>query len=333
MIPRLLPCIAFLTLAGAIGCNRSGPHRSGTAASQERTDSHLWRKFAHSELKTNWSLSLIPLDSIHPGGPPKNGIPAIDFPEFLSAQQAKAMLLPTDMGVFVNYGNEQKFYPLRILNWHEIVNDVVGGLPVAVTFCPLCGSAITFSRVVDNDTLTFGVSGRLFESNLLMFDDQTESLWLQASGRCVVGDHLGKRLQHINTNLLTFEELLTMYPAASVLSMNTGYHRNYAANPYVDYDQHEELYFPVSRTDRRFANKEMVYVVVLDTVSTAFLWRALLQQGTARLVTPFGTVRVAVSNNIPVAVEESTGRSLPGYFSYWFSWYTVAAPRTFVWPQ
>lgn len=294
-------------------------------------DSLLLKQYAHTGLKTNFSKHAIPLDSIHDGGVGKNDIPAIDFPEFVSMEEAHGFLTGPDFGILLEVGGEQKFYPFNILNWHEVVNDVIDDKPVAVTFCPLCGSAIVYDRVVDEDTLLFGVSGRLYESNLLMFDEKTESLWSQAMGECVVGDWLGKKLPLVNSVVVSFEEIEKNYANAKVLGTKTGFERNYSEYPYADYNSNDALYFPVSKKNHRYANKDMMYVVRIGNTSVAFHWKDLLKAASAEQNTPDGIVSVKVKSFVPSATKKESGEKLNGYFSYWFSWYAVFGEKGIVW--
>jgi len=129
-----------------------------------------------------------------------------------------------------------RIYPFQILTWHEIVNDVVGGRPVAVTFCPLCNTAIVFDATVDGMPLDFGTTGRLRYSNLLMYDRQTESWWQQATGEAVIGEFTGKRLDLLPAPIVSWAEARQKFPGAQVLSRDTGFRRNYGQNPYAGYD-------------------------------------------------------------------------------------------------
>lgn len=324
-----------LLLAAAVAllaaCS-AGSKRNRQAVTEEE-DSALLQRFADQELRTNWNVSLIDRRQIIPGGPRKNDIPAIDYPEFLTISQMGRLLQPIDFGILLQVADDYRFYPFRILNWHEIVNDVVGGLPVAVTFCPLCGSAMVFNRIVNGDTLSFGVSGQLYESNLLMFDEATESLWLQASGQCVVGDYAGSRLQLVNSVVLSFEDVVNRFPQARVLGFNTGFDRDYLQNPYVEYEHTEELYFPVSQQNNRFASKDMMYVVVVDSFTVALHWKSLVQKGRVQVSTPSAVVVVEVNDYIPQARNSGSNELLAGYFTYWFSWYAVHGQSGTYWPQ
>ena len=145
-------------------------------------------------LRTDFSKALVPSDEIVSGGPPPDGIPAIDRPNFVTSAEANAWLKPKEPVVALEISGEARAYPLQILMWHEIVNDTVGGRPVAVTYCPLCNSGLVFDRVVGGVTLDFGTSGKLYKSDLVMYDRQSHSLWAQMEGRAIVGERAGTRL-------------------------------------------------------------------------------------------------------------------------------------------
>lgn len=292
-------------------------------------DSALTRDFNFRDLQTDFSKHSVPLDSIKDGGVSKNSIPAIDFPDFFSVEEARGFLTSPDYGILVKGTSEMKYYPLSILNWHEIVNDEIEGIPLAITFCPLCGSGMVYERVVDGDTLQFGVSGKLYESNLLMFDDKNESLWSQSMGEAVAGNYTGKKLRLFNSNMVSYDDVISQFPDARVLSPKTGYDRNYLQYPYADYMSSEELYFPVSKTSDRFPAKEMMYVVESGGQKIAFAWLPLLKRGSASVKTPEGTILVKVTENIPAATLN--GVALPAYYSFWFSWYTHYGDTGLVW--
>src|SRR5438128_6605927 len=145
-------------------------------------------------LRTDVSRALVPVEEIVSGGPPPDGIPAIDRPAFVSPAAAAAWLAAREPVLALEVKGDARAYPLQILMWHEIVNDVVGGVPVTVTFCPLCNSAIAFERTVNGRVLDFGTTGRLRFSNLIMYDGQTESWWQQATGTAIAGELTGTQL-------------------------------------------------------------------------------------------------------------------------------------------
>jgi hypothetical protein len=168
-----------------------------------------------------------------------DSIPSIDEPSFIEPGQASGWLADREPVVAVVLGGEARAYPVQILTWHEIVNDEVGGRPVTITYCPLCNSAVAFSREVDGRTLEFGVSGKLYKSALVMFDRQTDSLWLHFEGRAIQGPLTGTRLDLIPVQLLSFGQWRREHPDGVVLSRDTGHTRPYGENPYEFYDTNE----------------------------------------------------------------------------------------------
>jgi len=191
---------------------------------------------SRGEWRTEFSQHTVPLEEIVPGGPSKDGIPAIDNPRFVTTAEADRWLEGREPVVVVTEGSEAKAYPLQILIWHEIVNDQAGGRPVAVTYCPLCNTALAFDRRLDGEILDFGTTGRLRHSDLVMYDRQTESWWQQATGEGIVGRHAGRRLGFLSAPLVSWRQFQTAYPRGRVLSRETGFDRPYGSNPYVRYD-------------------------------------------------------------------------------------------------
>lgn len=178
---------------------------------------------------------LIDLDDLLPGGPPPNGIPSIDYPLFQPV--AEVDWLDDDEPVLsLTIDGRTKAYPVRIMMWHEIVNDRLAGVPVAVTYCPLCNSGVAFERTIAGETTTFKVSGKLYADNLVMYDRLTESLWPQLTGRASVGALTGTQLESIPVGAVGWAQFREEHPDARVLSRSTGHDRDYLTNPYVGYD-------------------------------------------------------------------------------------------------
>ena len=190
----------------------------------------------------------IPVPDILPGGPPRDGIPALFEPEALPAAEAP---WEDDQPVIgFSHGGEARAYPLAVLNWHELVNDRVGGLEILVSYCPLCGTGIVFER----EARRFGVSGLLYQSDMLLYDHETESLWSQIAAAAVTGPELGKRLRILRSELTRWEEWRRSHPETTVLSANTGHLRDYTRDPYEGYEKSRQLYFRVP-LDRRYHPK------------------------------------------------------------------------------
>lgn len=191
---------------------------------------------AEREFRTDFSKHSVPYSEILSGGPPKDGIPAIDHPVFVSVDEADAWLKPQEPVILFALNGDARAYPIQILIWHEIVNDVVADIPVLVTFCPLCNTAIAFERTVNGQVLDFGTTGRLRFSNLVMYDRQTESWWQQATGEAIVGELTGTQLQFLPASVISWEMFKTAFPEGKVLSRETGHSRPYGENPYAGYD-------------------------------------------------------------------------------------------------
>jgi hypothetical protein len=199
------------------------------------------RQWAHEWPHTDFSRHSVVLDEIRSGGPPKDGIPAIDDPKFeqLSNGQAQGWagtLTDKEPVISLVRGDDARAYPLRVLIWHEIVNDVVGGMPVIVTCCPLCNSSLVYQRMIEARVFDFGTTGKLRNSDLVMYDRQTESWWQQFTGEAIVGEMTGHQLSLVPSRLESFERFRQQFPGGKVLIPNNPAARSYGTNPYVGYD-------------------------------------------------------------------------------------------------
>ena len=180
--------------------------------------------------------AMVDTELIISGGPPPDGIPPIDHPRFVNPAEVRGLVAQEPV-ISVELNGEAKAYPIRILMWHEIVNDEIGGQPVSVTYCPLCNTGVAFRRpVVDGKVLDFGTSGRLFHSNLVMYDRQTGTYWSQASLEAIVGPLAGKRLELLPAQIVSWGDWRGAHPTGRVLSQDTGFDRAYGQNPYQGYD-------------------------------------------------------------------------------------------------
>lgn len=233
------------------------------AGSSETSDNQIIS--SNDDAGTN---AIVPLDQIVSGGPPRDGIPSIDSPKFISAEDAG--LQDSDLILGLNINGDIRAYPLNVLVWHEIVNDEVGGTPVAVTYCPLCFTNQVFHRTIDNQTVEFGTSGKLYNSNLVMYDRTSESLWSQALGQAIVGQHAGKKLERIPFDVAFWREWKALYPESKVLSQDTGFGRPYGVDPYGSYYTDPNILFPVSHRDDRLGPKEIVVGLENEGVYRAY---------------------------------------------------------------
>jgi len=220
--------------------------------------------------KTDFSKSIVDFDEIQSGGPPRDGIPALDDPDFIPAQRAD-WLHPQEPVIVVTVGDDSRAYPLQIMIWHEIVNDTVNDLPLAVTFCPLCNATLVFEREFDGRVLDFGTTGRLRMSDLLMYDRQTETWWQQFTGKGLIGKYAGEHLTEYPARIVAFEDFKTQHPEGPVLSRRTGHNRPYGDNPYRGYDRIDQSPFMFDgETDPRLPPMERVLAVRVGDESRAY---------------------------------------------------------------
>ena len=226
--------------------------------------------------RTDFSRRTVELSEIESGGPPKDGIPAIDRPKFVSAQMARTWLGAREPVIALRLQGEARAYPLQILMFHEIANDQIGAVPVAVTFCPLCNASIVFDRRVGAAVLDFGTTGRLRKSDLVMYDRQTESWWQQFTGKGIVGRHAGTTLRRIPSEIVSFEEFASAYPRGKVLSRETGHYRPYGRNPYRGYDRIDQSPFLFSDPlDKRLPPMERVISVTVGGQQRVYPFAAI----------------------------------------------------------
>ncbi|MBL8580469.1 MAG: DUF3179 domain-containing protein [Mesorhizobium sp.] len=201
-----------------------------------RAESEIAQQWKHEWPQTDFSRTTVDLSEIISGGPPKDGIPSIDDPSFIPVAEATE-LAPQEPVLSLVIAGEARAYPLRVMMWHEIVNDVVAGTPVTVTYCPLCNTGIVFDRRLDDRTLDFGTTGKLRHSDLVMYDRQTESWWQQFGGQAIVGELAGRTLRMLPSRLESWESFRERAPKGRILVPNDPHSRAYGSNPYVGYDQ------------------------------------------------------------------------------------------------
>ena len=226
--------------------------------------------------KTDFTTKSIPFSDIISGGPPRDGIPFIDDPIFKPIADITD-LKATEPVIGLILNGKARAYPLRILMWHEIVNDTIGGVPVAVTYCPLCNSGVVFDRRFDGHVLSFGTTGKLRKSDLVMYDRQTETWWQQFLGEGLIGKYTGETLKVIPARLESYENFIKRAPGGEVLVPNRPDQRNYGRNPYLAYDQQDRPY-PLFEGDLPDYINPMARIVVID--QKAWSLELLRQKGT-----------------------------------------------------
>lgn len=281
---------------------------------------------------TDGTKHSVPLDEIIGGGPPKDGIPSIDNPKFIAITQADSFLKDSEPGIALEIDGVSRFYPFQILVWHEIVNDIVNGKRVLVTYCPLCLSGIVFDPVVKGERVEFGTSGKLWNSNLVMYDRKTDSLWSQILGEAIVGELTGTRLKVLPSDMMRYENFKKIYPKGQVLSKETGATRFYGQDPYGDYYTSPGTYFPVGKKDDRLAEKDFVLGIVVNNKAKAYLPEAVKKVGT--IEDRFGDKVIVAKYEKDIDAVRLFEKKPNGelerinpFGSFWFSW-VAAHPDT-----
>ncbi len=263
----------------------------------------------------------IPTDEILSGGPPKDGIPALLHPKFISPKEAS--YLKNDdrvLGLFIN--GVAKAYPIKVMNWHEIVNDTIGGKAVMVSYCPLCGTGMAFDPLIKGEKHTFGVSGLLYKSDVLMYDQQTESLWSQIKQEAVTGTMTGTSLKLLVLSHTTWKGWLKKHPSTLVLSTETGFKRNYFRDPYAAYEGSDQLMFPIGKLDERYGPKAWVLGVKINGIAKAYPFLEL-KNAPRDFSDTLGSEEIKIVYEPEFRsthVYNKAGKEIPMVVAYWFAW-------------
>lgn len=263
----------------------------------------------------------VPRGSILPGGPPKDGIPALISPHTVTTDEAD-FLNPDDRVVGVSLAGESRAYPINVLNWHEAVNDTLGGVPLTVIYCPLCDSVTVVDRRISADkTLEFGISGLLHNSNVLLYDRTDQALWSQIGLQAISGPHVGQSLQHLPFSITTFKSWRTAHPQTTVVSDRTGHRRNYALNPYERYFKEDALMFPVARRDDRLPAKSRVVGVRLGGLTRAYPLKSIATMPGGRLTDQIDGQTIVLEAGADGSVHVlSAPKAAHVTHTFWFAW-------------
>ena len=273
------------------------------------------------------SKKSVSLDDLHQGCPARDCIPSIDNPKFVAAADA-THVADDDIVIAISFDGEHRAYPARILDHHEIVNDTIAGEPVAITWCPLCGSAVGVRREVGGKVTEFGVSGVLYNSDLVFYDRQTETLWDQVEAKGIVGPLTGETLELVPVTMTRWSRWRAAHPDTLVLSEDTGFAEDYSTDHYGKYRDSDRIVFPVKRKDKSIHPKSVVFGFSLDDGSVAYT-ESLLQEHETYSHEFNGVAHtVTLRNDGTVVLERGESKTpLSPIRLYWFSWYTFH-PKT-----
>jgi hypothetical protein len=288
-----------------------------------------------SEIKVDSSgrKYIVDPSKIRSGGPPKDGIPSIDNPIYVSVSEADNWIQDNELVLALIHDNVKRVYPLQIMVWHEIVNDEINGEPILITYCPLCGSGIAFERRINNEEVEFGTSGKLYNSNLVMYDRKTDTYWTQIDGLAIVGELTGMQLKAISIDTVVWRDWKKAHPDSEVLSQQTGYVRQYGVDPYGSYYEDSFLIFPVENSDNRIHAKTVIFGINVNGVYKAYQEKDLIELGKINDVVngvnilverdDVGIVKITdVDNNEEIVKERD----------FWFAWYAFH-PETLLYEQ
>lgn len=288
------------------------------ANAQRSYDTDILRDTFGFDASTTKSVAL---DDLHQGCPARDCIPSIDSPKYVSAAEA-THVADEDMVVAISLHGDQRAYPARILDRHEIVNDTIGGVPIAITWCPLCGSAVGIERDVGGEITTFGVSGVLYNSDLVFYDRASNTLWDQVEAKGIVGSNTGKELTLVPVTMTTWARWRKAHPETRVLSTDTGFDKDYSTDPYARYRGSAGLMFPVSSEDDRIHPKSVVHG--FDTGGTRIAYTQALLEKKGNHVIEFGELELTATlhDDGSVTLEDQHGERYVGTRLFWFAWYT-----------
>ncbi|MCK4710214.1 MAG: DUF3179 domain-containing protein [Gammaproteobacteria bacterium] len=270
------------------------------------------------------SNSLIDKELILAGGPAKDGIPAIDSPRFISPHDA-TYLTATDRILGIQINGVSKAYPIAILNWHEIVNDEINGTQFSITYCPLCGTGVAFSSRVKDKTLNFGVSGLLYNSDVLLYDRQTESLWSQIKSMAISGELRGEKLTKLPITHTSWSNWLKTHPETTVLSNKTGYSRDYSRDPYSGYEKSKATYFQVThKAPDYFHPKERVLGLEVNNRFKAYPFSEIDKANSKLFKDSFAGQKFSIhwdKDNQQASITDSAGKQMLAIEGFWFAWF------------
>ena len=255
------------------------------------------------------------------GGTSQDGIPSIDHPVFVSLEEADQWIAGDELVLALTYKGVERVYPLQILVWHEIVNDMVAGDPLLITYCPLCVSGIAYERQLDGEPVEFGTSGKLYNSNLVMYDRQTETYWSQIDGLALVGELSGQELTPITLDTVVWSEWKAAHPDSEVLSQETGFDRDYGRDPYSSYYANNYICFPVQGRDDRILPMTVVFGIEINGTYAAYREEDLVERGT--IEDRVNGVRIRISRDaagVVSVLELSRQETIVKQRSFWFAW-------------
>jgi hypothetical protein len=314
-----LALICVILFSGCIGSTDSG---EGANTIEKLPEIEEMEKEMGIKMTERGVKYIVDPKKILSGGPPKDGIPSIDNPKYVSVDEADEWIADNELVLAIIYKGVKRVYPLQILVWHEIVNDEIAGDPLLITYCPLCGSGIAFVRTLAGEVVEFGTSGKLYNSNLVMYDRKTNTYWTQIGGQAIVGELTGMKLVPVSIETVVWRDWKAAHPDSEVLSQDTGFIRAYGRDPYGSYYEDSLLFFPVEESDNRIHPKTVIFGIEVDGVYKAYREDDLKELG--EIEDTIGGVNVKVERDTAGVVKITnldTEAEIVKERDFWFAWY------------
>ncbi|MBT3642360.1 DUF3179 domain-containing protein [archaeon] len=274
------------------------------------------------EDKNSQNSNEFDISKIVSGGPPKDGIPSIDDPKFVSMGEADNWIEDNELVLAIIYKGEKRVYPLQILVWHEIVNDFIAGDPIVITYCPLCGSGIAYERIINGEIVEFGTSGKLYNSNLIMYDRLTESYWTQIDGIAVTGQLTGTELKEISIDTVVWRDWKVTHSDSQVLSQETGFNRNYGNDPYGSYYENSFTLFPVENEDDSVHPKTVIFGIEIDGTYKAYKEEDVI--ALQPITDTVAEIKIKITRDesgIVKIIKVDSDEEIVKERDFWFAWY------------
>jgi hypothetical protein len=320
---RFITILTVLVISGAVFITHQRLEASGSSQEQ------VMAMDPEIKLTEDGTKYLVHPSKIRGGGPPKDGIPSIDNPKFVSVKEADEWIADNELVLAISYKGVKRVYPLQILVWHEIVNETIAGDPILITYCPLCGSGIAFERIINGKEVEFGTSGKLYNSNLVMYDRKTDTYWTQIDGRAIIGELTGMELKAVSIDTVVWRDWKKEHSDSEVLSNDTGYSRSYGRDPYGSYYEDSFLMFPVENEDKRVHPKTVIFGIEVNGTYKAYREDDLLENPV--IEDTVNGVKVQVTRNRDGTVRFinlETDEEIVKERDFWFAWYAFHPDTT-----
>jgi len=322
----ILGVIATILLMGCTAQTREVDDTGGIVSLPEGPpqEGQGFVPLAEREIQTesDGTKYIVDQSKIRGGGPPKDGIPSIDHPKYTSVEAADEWIADNELVLAIDYKGVKRVYPLQILVWHEIVNDDIAGDPILITYCPLCGSGIAYKGEIGGERVEFGTSGKLYNSNLVMYDRKTDSYWSQIDGIAIVGELTSMQLTPVSIDTVSWRVWKEEHPDSEVLTRDTGYSRAYGRDPYGSYYEDSFVMFPVENQDNSVHPKTVIFGIDVDGTYKAYKEDDLIAEGTVQ--DEVNGVPLMVERNeagIVKITRQDTGEEVVKEREFWFAWY------------